>query len=131
MAWFPSVRPLTFSRLRDKIHFFYPILLKLRQIVCIVVSINPVENEENPSNMGKGVISNFDYFFSYTQLIPQFFVHVLKLAQISFIIIDINPIEKEENPSNIMGRGTISNFGYFLFSFSNKVHTFLFNSSFF
>ena len=50
---------LTFSRLHDKVHIFYSILLKLAQIVCIV-RINPMENEENlPNIMGKGAISNF------------------------------------------------------------------------
>ena len=29
---------------------FYPILLKLAQIICIFLDINPIENEANPSN---------------------------------------------------------------------------------
>ena len=49
------VRTLIFSHLRDKIHIFYLILLKLAQIVCIIVKINAIENKENLSNiMGKG-----------------------------------------------------------------------------
>ena len=36
-----------FSCLRDKVHTFYPILLKLAQIVCIITDINSIENEEN------------------------------------------------------------------------------------
>ena len=37
-------------RLRDKVHIFNLVLLKLAQVVCIVVRTNPIENEENPSN---------------------------------------------------------------------------------
>ena len=46
-----SMRPLTFSRIRDEVDFFDLILLKLAQIVCIIVRINATENEENPSNI--------------------------------------------------------------------------------
>ena len=49
------VCPLTFSHLCDKVHIFELILLKLAQSICMIVRINPFENEENPSNiMGKG-----------------------------------------------------------------------------
>ena len=48
------IRPLTFSCSQDKVQIFDLILLKLAHIVCIIVRINPVENEENPSHiMGK------------------------------------------------------------------------------
>ena len=40
------------SHLCNKVHIVLPILLKLAQIVCIIVMINPIENVENPSNMG-------------------------------------------------------------------------------
>ena len=36
----PSVRK------RDKVHIFYPIRLKVTPIVCFIVRINPIENEE-------------------------------------------------------------------------------------
>ena len=39
-----------FSLVCDKVHIFYPIILKLAQIVCINIDINPIENEENLSN---------------------------------------------------------------------------------
>ena len=32
-------------RLRDKVHIFYPILLKFAQLVCIIARINSFENE--------------------------------------------------------------------------------------
>ena len=35
-----------FSRLRDKVHTFYPILLKLAWIVCIFIDIDPFKNDE-------------------------------------------------------------------------------------
>ena len=56
---------LIFSRLRDLVYSFRPVLLKLAQISCIIIDINPIENKETPLNiMGKGTISNLGYFFS-------------------------------------------------------------------
>ena len=41
--------------LHNKVFFFYPILLKLSQIVCIILRINGAKNEENRfKRMGKG-----------------------------------------------------------------------------
>ena len=46
---------LIFFLFLDKVHIFGPILIKLAQICCIIIDINPIENEENLSNiMGKG-----------------------------------------------------------------------------
>ena len=42
---------LIFSCLCNKVHIFYLILLKRAQILCIIVRINPNENEENLSNI--------------------------------------------------------------------------------
>ena len=39
------------SRLRDKVHIFDKILLILANIFCIILTINPIENEENLSNI--------------------------------------------------------------------------------
>ena len=66
MAWFlavhPSVCPLTFSCLTNKILIFDLILLKLAKIVCAVVRINPIKNEENLSNItGKGYSNALAY----------------------------------------------------------------------
>ena len=48
-----------FSSFTRQVHIFRSILLKLVQISCIIIDINPIENKENPSNiMGKGTISN-------------------------------------------------------------------------
>ena len=49
-----------FSRLRDNVHIFYPILLKLAQIICIVVKINPVKTRKiRPKLWEKGPINIF------------------------------------------------------------------------
>ena len=37
-----------------KATFFQPILLKLVQIIYIIVRINPIENQANPSNIYRG-----------------------------------------------------------------------------
>ena len=46
------VHSLTFSCLRDKVHIFTLILSKLAKIVCIIVRINLVENEETVKHYG-------------------------------------------------------------------------------
>ena len=56
-----------FSCLRDEVHTFYPIFLKLAQISCIIIDINTIENEENKSNiMGKESFQILVKFFSFT-----------------------------------------------------------------
>ena len=59
MAWFPSVRSLTSSRLRGQVH-----ILKL---VCVILRINPMENEEI-RQISRELLSI--YFFSFTRLSP-------------------------------------------------------------
>ena len=85
MAWFPSVRasvhPFTFSRLRDKLHILSPILLKFVQIICIIVKINPIENDDNPSNiMENGPFWNFGYCFPSLRDSPHFLFDSLETS---------------------------------------------------
>ena len=41
------MRPcVNYFRSRDKVHIFYPIILKLAQIVCIIVRLNPIEKQK-------------------------------------------------------------------------------------
>ena len=57
---------LTFFHLHSNVHIFGPILLKVAQFVCIIVRINPIENEEISSvSIGKGAMSNFGLIFSH------------------------------------------------------------------
>ena len=69
MAWFPSVRaPVNFFLVYATSPHFYPILLKLAQIVRIIVKVSPIGNEENPSNiMGIGHFKILVIFFSITR----------------------------------------------------------------
>ena len=86
----------TFYRLRDKVNLFDSILLKRAQIVCIILGINPIENEETSSAIiGTGAICI--HFFLVYAIKSTFYPMLLKLAQIIGIIIDVdvNPVENE------------------------------------
>ena len=101
MSWYgsrppwvrPCVRPLTFYRLRDKVHIFEPILAKLAQSVCIIVSkMKKIRQSVHPCVC----------LLTFSRLLDK--VHIfdpilLKLAQSACIIVRINPIEDEENLS--------------------------------
>ena len=95
----PSVHPFTFSRLRDKLHILSPILLKFVQIICIIVKIYPIENEDNPSNiMENGPFWNSGYCFSSLRdKVHIFYSILLKLAENVYVTVKIDLIENENN----------------------------------
>ena len=76
---FKIVNFLSFTRSSQR--FFHLILLKLIQIVCIIIDTNPIENQENSSNIiWTGAISNFGYFFRLRNKSPYFYPVLLTAA---------------------------------------------------
>ena len=72
-----------FSRLRDKVHIFHPILSQLAQSVCIIVRIKRIENKIKkiicPTLWKEGPF-NGDFFYCLRDIVNMFHPILLKLA---------------------------------------------------